>query len=1510
LLSPEVRDALSALARGDSISPQSRALLRRNNRAINDAWKLGHISDQTYLAAQRDFAQRSEPSDTPLIPPVFAPSTESVPSSGEASSEGTPLHGEESAGGTPLLSSELIEALVDFAARGDALFKLAKRGDKAAMRSVALIRAHNRAINNAAYLGIITDEQFQVMQRDFEDFNQDKGYRAATEVGVEFTRQVSDPNKRRCPGGDSDYIVKVTSPEQIEAMQSIYNRLWNEYGRENVPGFIERNDWHKLLDTDFMADPAFVNDQQFAGRIKELNNAPYDDRLAARYEWLVRPPKFERAEAVGRGLDPDDPQIQRLIGKGWPVGEITPEYVNAYSLQMQRLIAHREHMAAEIQSKPGYLNDDYLRAELIKTMALEQKYVTRLHDLIDRLRKQNNVPAAIEDPDYRAYGYRRKNGRSIAAAGAERFAGNETTGAAHLVVRNSTNRAIMELARTVSRVAKANRSFRFTAPGDIAKIAQYLPPADKALLLEQLRRSAGDDFATKVTENMRRNSPPVGVNAETHQQLIQAANEARQRASGEPVSSNPVSRACQWYKNRRPYDERLLDPMYRSTRAWDESFARTILDNNLDNIKNLTRRQFNQIAQRWLPRVEGGVAVLFAAKDTWETGLALRSYIHHLAQAMDERTPDAIAQQHFMAAQDMARRMVEKGVYSGAMLIAMKAFPTLGAVLGTLQISYGGTRFFLENTCTGQNIDRTATDGFDAITRGSEAAGEAIERLRKGETQDDSETRRLIDSYQEAIRRGEIRLRDGVRLVDLWDAIKNGQLYRINQEIIERAICDLLNGGGTGVTSNNGTSQPPRPGNNPNRTRRTQTTSTTPTTSDPTSPPTVPDLPPRPEQNGGESPDCIAAQNAVKDAQAELEAAILFFKSGLDYSDPNSLDDSLISSLLGLNYSDPKQRLNQNQINSLMRVFLAAMRPYRQKLNNAKAEAQRICNPSTRTTTSMPPSKPGIVVGVGGGEAPPPVPAKPDCSQQKKACLAAMESYERAAGIAFDFPPNPDGSFCVKNYLSHALVVSPQLQQPLDQWASARAAYLKCSRAEPTPTPPQATASRCVIQCTYSDGGQTYGEGIDDASKVLNSFCQRMWCKRAGAALGGYYHGVYTGNVTGSGDISGGVTQCNSGDSQATLVGARCTGSVPPSARNRLENFSESGESVSVLTSSHPITTPSQQIATSSHPIADVDPPVPSVGGHAGSGRSVGIATIPRPIPDVHHPLPSVGGDTGSGGSVGIATVPQPVPNVRHPLPNVGGGTHQSPGPPTTLRTAHIGSSGGTHAVLTRNPPPGGTHVATAYPSSAESGARYTAHRFAGHRRAPTTLRTAHTGGARYAARRFDAHRSAGHRFAGHRSAGYRSAGYRSAGHGFAGRSFAGHGGGFGGGRGGGFGGARGGGFGGGRGGGFGGGFGGGGHGGGFGGHRSDIRLKHDIALLGRLDNGLGFYRFSYNGSNEVYVGLMAQEVQSIKPEAVVRGRDGYLRVYYERLGLQLQTWDQWQASGQRIPAAASSSRR
>ena len=84
---------------------------------------------------------------------------------------------------------------------------------------------------------------------------------------------------------------------------------------------------------------------------------------------------------------------------------------------------------------------------------------------------------------------------------------------------------------------------------------------------------------------------------------------------------------------------------------------------------------------------------------------------------------------------------------------------------------------------------------------------------------------------------------------------------------------------------------------------------------------------------------------------------------------------------------------------------------------------------------------------------------------------------------------------------------------------------------------------------------------------------------------------------------------------------------------------------------------------------------------------------------------------------------------------------------------------------------------------------------------------------------------------------------------------------------------------------------------------RSDMMLKHDISLLGHLDSGLGFYRFIYNGGDKAYVGVMAQEVQTVMPAAVLRGSDGYLRVFNDKLGLKFQTYDQWTASGAHVPA-------
>jgi hypothetical protein len=72
---------------------------------------------------------------------------------------------------------------------------------------------------------------------------------------------------------------------------------------------------------------------------------------------------------------------------------------------------------------------------------------------------------------------------------------------------------------------------------------------------------------------------------------------------------------------------------------------------------------------------------------------------------------------------------------------------------------------------------------------------------------------------------------------------------------------------------------------------------------------------------------------------------------------------------------------------------------------------------------------------------------------------------------------------------------------------------------------------------------------------------------------------------------------------------------------------------------------------------------------------------------------------------------------------------------------------------------------------------------------------------------------------------------------------------------------------------------------------RSDIRLKTDIKFVKKLKNGINVYRWRWNKrgaelTNRVFgFGVIAQEVQKIKPQSVTTGKDGYLMVNYAGIG-------------------------
>ena len=66
----------------------------------------------------------------------------------------------------------------------------------------------------------------------------------------------------------------------------------------------------------------------------------------------------------------------------------------------------------------------------------------------------------------------------------------------------------------------------------------------------------------------------------------------------------------------------------------------------------------------------------------------------------------------------------------------------------------------------------------------------------------------------------------------------------------------------------------------------------------------------------------------------------------------------------------------------------------------------------------------------------------------------------------------------------------------------------------------------------------------------------------------------------------------------------------------------------------------------------------------------------------------------------------------------------------------------------------------------------------------------------------------------------------------------------------------------------------------------SDRRLKDDVELIGRLEDGLGVYRYRYKWEDEPRVGVMADEVAELRPEALGPIVEGYATVNYGALGL------------------------
>ena len=69
----------------------------------------------------------------------------------------------------------------------------------------------------------------------------------------------------------------------------------------------------------------------------------------------------------------------------------------------------------------------------------------------------------------------------------------------------------------------------------------------------------------------------------------------------------------------------------------------------------------------------------------------------------------------------------------------------------------------------------------------------------------------------------------------------------------------------------------------------------------------------------------------------------------------------------------------------------------------------------------------------------------------------------------------------------------------------------------------------------------------------------------------------------------------------------------------------------------------------------------------------------------------------------------------------------------------------------------------------------------------------------------------------------------------------------------------------------------------------SDMRLKKDIIRVGTTRYQLPLYDFSYINQPGRFEGVMAQDVLKVMPEAVTIAADGFYRVNYTMLGIEMK---------------------
>ena len=325
---------------------------------------------------------------------------------------------------------------------------------------------------------------------------------------------------------------------------------------------------------------------------------------------------------------------------------------------------------------------------------------------------------------------------------------------------HSTRRAVREMGEAMGRAAARDPNAWPDAAKDIATVARDLPPAERGMLLENIK--------ARRTPDRPGSSENVDVEARA-QVLAKAVAEELRRPP-------PGVTADEWVRKQ---------------------LGRVGLSEDLRDM-GAVRRGFNEHAAVAL----GVINKLNDVKSHYDVAKSaidqMTTYWEEVRLADDPAISNAEAQRHYNKAMDAARTLVLDNARGVGMAALFAKVPTLGQLYTAYNLAYDGTRFILEHTETGKRIDRAATDYFDRHHETYEQAADGLTEYLGGKTERmgrEDQLRAIEQFYARALKEGRLELRPEVSAANVLDAIRKGDLWGL-EEAVERVNVPAGGAGG------------------------------------------------------------------------------------------------------------------------------------------------------------------------------------------------------------------------------------------------------------------------------------------------------------------------------------------------------------------------------------------------------------------------------------------------------------------------------------------------------------------------------------------------------------------------------------------------------------------------------------------------------------------------------------------------------------------------------------------